>query len=392
MKKNLISLLSAIAILAIISSCVTNTSGGGEEKQNKSIAEENEFYMVGADAETAPVESSEDAADDMAIWYNHEDPSKSTIIGTNKQKGLVVYDFDGNELFNYPVGRVNNVDLKTKFGLGSDSITIVGATNRTDNSIVLMKVNPDTRELEELQLSGEFRPKSSEVYGFCLYRCSHKTRFIKDHVNKMYAISVGKDGLLDQWELVNDNGKVKPRYARVLKFNSQCEGLVADDETGNLFVGEEAKGIWKVPALPAEGDKMELIADIAKTKLEVDVEGLTVYYGSEGKGYLIASSQGNNSFAVFTRGGDHKYLGSFMISANGSVDGVSETDGIDVLNLSVGSAYPDGVFIAQDGYNYEGEQQVNQNFKLVNWKEVARQFQPWLLIDNKYVPAKDQVD
>lgn len=391
MKKNLISILSAIVLLAIVSSCATNTSGGGEESKNQSIAEENEFYMVGAEAETQPVESSEDAADDIAIWYNHEDPGESTIIATNKQKGLVVYDFNGNELFNYPVGRVNNVDIKTKFGLGSDSITLVGATNRTDNSILLMKLNPDTRELEPLQLSEEFKPKSSEVYGFCLYRCSHQTRFIKDQIHKMYAISVGTDGTLDQWELINDNGMVKPRYVRVLKFDSQCEGLVADDETGNLFVGEEAKGIWKIPALPAEGDKKELIADISKTKLEVDVEGLTIYYGSEGKGYLIASSQGNNSFAVFTRGGDHKYLGSFMISANGGVDGVSETDGIDVLNLSFGSDYPDGVFIAQDGYNYEGEQQVNQNFKLVNWKEVARQFKPWLLIDNSYIPAKDQI-
>lgn len=393
MKKNFAWIIIALFSLVAVTSCSTGVSGGGDEdKQNQKIAEENGFLMVGAETETAPVASSEDAADDMAIWYNHSDPAQSAIIATDKQKGLIVYDLDGQELYNYPVGLVNNVDIKTKFGLGNDSITIVGATNRTDNSITLMKFNTETRELEALELSGEFKPKSAEVYGFCLYRVSHKTRFNKDHVNKMYAISVGTDGLLDQWELVNDAGKVKPRYARVLKFDSKCEGMVADDETGNLFVGEESKGIWKLPALPIEGDKKELIADVAKVKMEPDVEGLTIYYGSDEKGYLIASSQGNNSFAVFTRGGNHKYLGSFMISANSGIDGVSETDGIEVMNLSLGSDFPDGVFIAQDGYNYEGEQQVNQNFKLVNWKEIASQFKPWLLIENDYVPAKDQVE
>ena len=393
MKKNFAFILSALISIIVVTSCGSGTSSGGSENStNEKIAKEGGFIMVGADAETTPVENAEDAADDIAIWYNHQDPSGSTIIATNKQTGLVVYDLDGKELYNYPVGRVNNVDIKTKFGLGNDSITIVGATNRTSNTITLMKLNTETRELETLPLSGEFVPKSSDVYGFCLYRCSHKSRFIKDHVHKMYAISVGTDGMLDQWELVNDNGKVKPRYVRVLKFDSKCEGLVADDETGNLFVGEEGKGIWKVPALPAEGDKKELIADIAKSKLEADVEGLTIYYGRDDKGYLIASSQGNNSFAVFTRGGNHKYLGSFMITAQKSIDGVSDTDGIDVMNLSLDSDFSDGVFIAQDGYNFEGEQQVNQNFKLVDWKEIASQFKPWLLIDNAYVPAKDQVE
>lgn len=385
-------LISVFITMAIITSCGSQPkSGGGEDSKNKSIAEENEFKTVGAEAETAPVESAEDAADDMAIWYNHDDPSESTIIATNKQKGLVVYDLEGKELYNYSVGRVNNVDIRTKFGLGSDSVTLVGASNRTDNGVILMKVNTQTRELEPIELTAPFKPKSADVYGFCLYRCTHETRFAKGNIGKMYAITIGTDGRLDQWELVNENGMVKPRYARVLQFGSQCEGLVADDETGDLYVAEEGRGIWKMKALPAEGDKRELIADVNKTKLQPDVEGLTIYYGADKKGYVIASSQGNNSFAVFTRGGNNKYLGSFVISGQGSVDGVSETDGIDVLNLSLGSDFPDGVFIAQDGYNYEGEKQVNQNFKLVDWKEIARQFQPWLLIDNSYVAAKDQV-
>ncbi|MGH2667571.1 MAG: phytase, partial [bacterium] len=39
---------------------------------------------VSADAETVPVTSSGDSADDPAIWVNPADPSKSLVIGNDK--------------------------------------------------------------------------------------------------------------------------------------------------------------------------------------------------------------------------------------------------------------------------------------------------------------------
>ena len=50
---------------------------------------------VMAKAETAPVASGDDAADDPAIWVNPDDPLKSLIVGTDKKNGLVVYDLSG---------------------------------------------------------------------------------------------------------------------------------------------------------------------------------------------------------------------------------------------------------------------------------------------------------
>lgn len=375
--RNLWNSMLMLFAVSLLASC--STTGGNEDKENRDIAEKSGFYLVEAAAETAPVASTKDAADDVAIWYNPGNPAKSTLIATDKQKGLVVYNLDGEELFNYPVGKLNNVDIRTKFGFNGDSITIVGATNRTENTINLFKVDTETGALEELPLEKTIKPKSNDVYGFCFYKSQDPK-----HKNKLYAISVGTDGKMDQWELINVGGKVKARFVRILKFDSKCEGLVADDETGNLFVGEEVVGIWKVAALPAGGDKKTLISDMTNSKLKADIEGLTIYYGKNKGGYLIASSQGNNSFAVFKRDGSNKYLGSFMIVSGGDVDGVSDTDGIDVLNLSLGSDFPKGLFVAQDGFNYEGETVVNQNFKLVNWNDIASQFKPWLLIDNTY--------
>lgn len=371
-----------------IASCSSVSSGGNEDAKNQKIAEENGFYIVSAQAETVPVASTEDAADDIAIWYNSQKPESSTIIAADKQRGLVVYNLEGEELFSYPVGNINNVDVHSRFGLQGDSVSLVGASNRSENTINLWKVNATDGSLEALELSKPLNPKTKEVYGFTFYKSITAPR--PEYENRFYAITVGTDGKLEQWELSDDNGKIKTRLGRVVQFDSQCEGLVADNETGNLFVAEEAVGIWKMPATPAAGDKKELIGDLSKDKLAADIEGLALYQGAGSKGYLIASSQGNNSFAVFTLGSKNKYLGSFMIMAEGNIDGTSETDGIAAMNLGLGSNFPDGVFVAQDGYNYEGENQVNQNFKLVNWKDIAGQFEPWLLIDNSFVAERNR--
>ena len=65
------------------------------------------------------------------------------------------------------------------------------------------------------------------------------------------------------------------------------------------------------------------------------------------------------------------------VTGGGTVDGVSDTDGIDVTGAALGADWPDGLFVAQDGENEGG----NQNFKLVSWGEIAAAADPPLLID-----------
>jgi myo-inositol-hexaphosphate 3-phosphohydrolase len=50
---------------------------------------------VAAGGETAPVGHSGDAADDPAIWVHPSDPSRSVVIGNDKQGALEVYDLVG---------------------------------------------------------------------------------------------------------------------------------------------------------------------------------------------------------------------------------------------------------------------------------------------------------
>ncbi|MCQ4005010.1 phytase, partial [Klebsiella pneumoniae] len=81
--------------------------------------------------------------------------------------------------------------------------------------------------------------------------------------------------------------------------------------------------------------------------------------------YLIASSQGDNAYAVF-RLPSVEYVGRFAVAA-GAFGATSETDGIEAVAGNFGVAYPDGLFLAQDGDN--GTQA--QNFKLVRWDQIA---------------------
>ena len=106
-----------------------------------------------------------------------------------------------------------------------------------------------------------------------------------------------------------------------------------------------------------------------------DVEGLTIYYGEDGNGYLVASSQGNNTFAIYDRAGSNSYLSSF------AVEGVEESDEVDVTNVPLGEDYPAGLLVVQDGSNEpavvfsdpsDGEiQNFNTNFKYVSLADFA---------------------
>jgi len=56
-------------------------------------------------------------------------------------------------------------------------------------------------------------------------------------------------------------------------------------------------------------------------------------------GCLIVSSQGNDTFLVCDRQPSHAYVKTF------SLEGVEETDGVDVTNVNLGPDFPYGLFV-----------------------------------------------
>ncbi|MCK5877253.1 MAG: phytase, partial [Candidatus Marithrix sp.] len=142
----------------------------------------------------------------------------------------------------------------------------------------------------------------------------------------------------------------------------------------HFYLGEEDVGIWKFSAEPKDDIKGHLIDTTDRNgNITPEVEGLAIYYIDENDGYLIASNQGDDTFTVYNRAGNNEYLGRFKVATDFKlgIDEVNDTDGLDVINLPLGEAFPYGVFVAQDGINTLPE--TNQNFKLVPWERIADQ-------------------
>ena len=339
-----------LIIIALLSVACLHDGVAKNEKVPKLLS-------VVAAVETDPVTTSDDSADDATLWVNTSDPSLSLVIGTNKRSGLAVYELSGKEIQFLPDGQMNNVDHRDGFSLAGKTVSLVTASNRSNNSIAIYKVNAEARRLENAAAE---QIKTVEAYGSCMYKSAKTGTF--------YYIVTSKQGVVEQYELFAAGKGVGAKRVRQFKVGSQLEGCVADDELGYLYIGEEDVGIWKYPAEPdAELTKTKVDGVGPGGKLVADVEGLTIAYEANGNGYLIASSQGNNTFAVYRREGGNAYVKSFRIVAGNKIDEVTETDGIHVTTANLGSLFPKGVFIAQDGADDGGK----QNFKLVPWQSIV---------------------
>jgi myo-inositol-hexaphosphate 3-phosphohydrolase len=120
-------------------------------------------------------------------------------------------------------------------------------------------------------------------------------------------------------------GRVEGRQVRAFAVGSQTEGCVADDALGRFYIGEEAVGIWRYGAEPGAGD-MRTLVDSADQRghLTSNVEGLALAHGADGSGYLVASSQGSSTYALYRRG-DNVKAASRSAMATGSTPSPTPT-------------------------------------------------------------------
>jgi 3-phytase len=315
------------------------------------------WVIAAASDETDPVPPGGDA-DDPAIWVHPDDPASSTIIGTDKLGGLAVYDLNGNEIQYLAAGDLNNVDLRDDFRLGGESVTLVTAADATTHRLAIYRVDLATGEL--VDAAARKIELGIAAYGSCMYRSAKTGRLYVFVDSEKEAGDPG--GRVEQWELIDaGDGKVDARRVRRFAVGSQTEGCVADDELGDLYIGEEARGIWKYRTEPdASTDRERIDSTAPGGHLEAEVEGLAIAYGPDRSGYLVASSQGDSSFAVYRRE-DNDYVKSFAIGGAEEIDPVEETDGVEVTTQDLGDAFPDGLLVVQDGSDNGGW----TNFKLV---------------------------
>ncbi|MEV7525129.1 phytase [Streptomyces sp. NPDC091371] len=386
-------------------------------------------------AETAPLFDDEEGgnanADDPAIWRNAADPARSLVIATAKEGGLRVYDLDAAQVQALPApagpgpddapGRFNNVDLVHGMPLTAGPADIAVVTDRGNDRLRVYRID---RNRPDRPLTDITDPAASPVFSADQAEINDQrtayglATWTDPATGRSYAlVSRRHETTVALLELVaTPGGTVGYRKIRSLDLPAsfrmpngaswtpcaepgerpQIEGMVVDPATGTLYAGQEDVGIWRVRAdlggrpqlvdkvreygVPATYDEQteECVAGAdpgyGGRRLSADVEGLTLITEPDGDGYLMASSQGDNTFAFYDReleDGNEYEAGLRITARSREIDGSEECDGAAALNQPLGPKFPHGLLVVQDGHDapHDGERTAT-NFKFVDLGKV----------------------
>lgn len=396
-------------------------------------------------------------ADDPAVWVASGDKDDSLVITAVKNGGIRVYDLKGRRVqLVEPApdgGRINNVDvvygLKLQNGKKVDAVI---ASDRGLDIIRVFQIRPDNDDKPLVEITAKKprrafpeRPKANgkglednplddqnTVYGLTAVKDPESGDVFAVGTQRgqprlgVFRLTPRKGGTVEAVyanefrvpvEHKGQNLREENEDDPLKDWSPQFEGLAIDQRAGVLYAGQEDVGIWRIPIRASSDMKPKLIYETRGSEkssfynpdsvISRDVEGLCVYYADDGKGYLIASSQGNahgdaptpdapydDSFAVFALDGDKtpKLIGSFRVGKRKKIDAVQESDGAEVVSFGL-PGFEKGLFITQDGYDGDilSGEPSQTNFKFVPWEEIAKSFNPPLSITPKaFDPRRTQ--
>lgn len=275
--------------------------------------------------------------DDPAIWVHPNDPTKSLIIGTDKDTdgGLFAFDLNGkivNKVLN--LKRPNNVDIRYGFELNGKKIDIAALTERETNQVKIYTL-PELNEIGEISVfEGE---DQRDPMGISLYK--------NPKSQEMFAIVGRKSGpsgsYLWQYKLVEKNGKISGVLVR--KFGNysgikEIESIAVDDALGYVYYSDEGFAVHQYYADPEKGN--DELMTFGKGDFKKDIEGISIYPTSEKTGYILVSNQQADTFNVYLRENPGKgRIAEVPVST-------LESDGSEVTAVPLGEKFPKGIFVA----------------------------------------------
>lgn len=311
---------------------------------------------VETDSFTPSTSFTTDISDDSTIYANPVAPELSVIVADDKDQtngGVGVFDMRGKLLQFRQDGMIGNIDLRSGFLFGGREIVLVGANNRTNNTLIFWELDPKARALSE-PISTDI-PTASPNYGSCLYHSRASGKFYA------FVTQLTDPVAMEQYELSESGGRVIGTKVRSFDVGSISEGCVTDDELGWLYVAQEDVALWKFGAEPTDSSSRMQVAAVDDSHIVADLEGLALAKGPGTSGYLVVSSQGNSTFAVYDRE-SNMFLRNFAIGASGSIDAVTECDGLDITTSNLGPGFEKGALVVHDGTNTDGQ---SSNLKYV---------------------------
>lgn len=396
--------------------------------------------MVTPQVETPPVlkdaAHGDGDADDPAIWVNARRPAASLVVGALKNAGLGVFDLQGRQVQQvaapappapgHKPGRFNNVDIVHGLSLAAGRTDAAVTTDRGRDQLRIYAIDPaqaagpaPLTDVTDPAAPLLFSANQQEVdtqrtaYGIAAFTGKDGEPYAlvsREHTNRVALVHLLPAGDRVSYALVRTldlpttftlpNGT---QFSPCEKPGdlAQSEGLVVDAEHDVAYLSQEDIGLWRVPAdltgtpelidkakqfgVPAVFDPAadECVVNGADpgfggTHLTADVEGSTIVDTGAGTGFLIVSSQGDNTYAVYDRRDPTRFLGSFGVGAGpGELDGTEQTDGLTATSIPMGP-FADGLLVVQDGRNTPdvtdpaGGVIANTDFKFVDLGQLRR--------------------
>ncbi|MBC6457072.1 phytase [Actinomadura sp. HBU206391] len=375
------------------------------------------------------------SGDDPAIWVHPADSRKSLVIVTAKEGGLRVYDRGSRELQSLPateaprvdtaVGRYNNVDIAYGVSLAGRKVDVAVVSDRYNDQLRFFVIdsagtaartpltevtaadqsflfNPDREAVDEEHTAyglAIWQPRPGETYAVVTQEgaTTIATARIVETGGKLGYTGIRRLTMPGTFPLPDGTTWVPCEEPGVLP---QLEGVAVDQASGVLYAAQEDVGLWRLQLPLGSGSRPKLldrvkdfgIHDVFDSETEecrpvdpnakgyggklltADAEGVDIYYGPGSTGYVLVSSQGDDTFAVYERQGVNRALGSFRVKGVGGVDDINGSDGLAVTNRPVGD-YRQGLLVSHDepetGPDVDADRDAT-NFSYISWGDIAR--------------------
>jgi myo-inositol-hexaphosphate 3-phosphohydrolase len=304
--------------------------------------------------------------DDPAIWIHPTDPSKSLIIGTDKEEdgALYVYSLDGKideQRTVQGLKRPNNVDVEYGIILNGEATDIVVTTERLENKIRIFSL-PDMNPIDNGGIEVFNNEDLRFPMGIALYK--------RPSDGSIYAIVGRKEGPTDGtylWQYhLEDDGKGMVKATKVREFGQwsgikEIEAIAVDDELGYVFYSDENVGIRKYHADPDAKNANAELALFGTEEFTQDREGISIYKVNDGTGYILISDQEANKFNIYKREGEsgdpHNHMLLKVIDVS-----TLDSDGSEVTNVALNEKFPAGLFVAMSD---------DKTFQFYSWIDIA---------------------
>ncbi|HRD62288.1 MAG TPA: phytase [Nocardioides sp.] len=430
-----VPVLLALSTAATASAANSPTSAGAHEPTTITVAIDNETPVLYDDEDGGNT-----SGDDPAIWVHPSRSDRSIVVVTAKEGGLRVYDLADRELQSLPstvapqgdaiAGRYNNVDIAYGLRVRGHRVDVAVVSDRYNDTLRFFAIDPGgaaaSTPLSEITAPGQdylFQPDREGVdteqtaYGLAVYQPGHGSAYAVVTQEGTTTIATAR--------LVVRGGAIGYAGVRQLDLpgefplpdgttwapceepgvEPQLEGLSVDQATGEIYAAQEDVGLWRI-GLPLGAHRPVLVdrttdfgvhdAYDPETEecvpidpadegfggdwLTADAEGVDLYYGPRKTGYVIVSSQGDDSFVVYQRKHDGRWarnevMGAFQVAgaAGSGVDEINGSDGVAVTNRPVGR-FRWGLLVSHDepetGPSVDPGRDAT-NFSYVSWRDIA---------------------